>query len=198
VPCQVLKLAAGRWEGVVEANFPLGGSGGHHPTRRARNGRPGSDTRVLPRLPKQAVAGRHMPARRLARGSSHRVRPAITCALDGEQTRQPRGSARAVAGDIGWTVSVSATAASSSSMRFSNSTTCLAALGAAATAGARSARTLSTDIRNSRSWMATGLAGRPDTGSDWPVLARASEGGSRRQRKGRAAFWRARPGRGHQ
>ena len=40
-------------------------------------------------------------------------------------------------------------------------------------------------------WTATGLAGRPDTDSDWPVLARGVGRGdlrSRRQRKGRAAF----------
>jgi hypothetical protein len=117
-----------------------------------------------------------MPSRRRARGSSHRLDPAITCALDGEQTRQPRGNARAVARDIGWTVSDSATAASRTASN-SSSTTGLAALGAAATAGATSARTLSTDIGNSRSWTATGLAGRPDTGSDWSVWARASEGG---------------------
>jgi hypothetical protein len=106
--------------------------------------------------------------------ANRRLGPPITCALDGEQTRQPGGSARAVAGDIGWTVSVSATVASSSPMRFSSSTTCLAALGATATAGARSARTLSTDIRNSRSWTATGSPG--GQAGYWLRLVRAGKG----------------------
>jgi hypothetical protein len=162
-------LAAGRCGG----EFPPWRTWGSSPYRPSPKRPSWLRYARLLRLPKQAVAGRHMPARRRACGSSHLLRPAITCAL-GEQTRQPRGSARAVAGDIGWTVSVSATAASSSPMRFWSSTTCLAALGAAATAGARSARTLSTDIRNSRSWTATGWPG--GQAGYWLRLVRAGKG----------------------
>jgi hypothetical protein len=61
--------------------------------------------------PASCRASRHSPAtqRRHRRGRrSHGVQRlfVMTCALDGEQTRESRGSAMAVAGDIGWTVSV--------------------------------------------------------------------------------------------